>query len=100
MSGFLRAHEASETPPVERNTIWPRPEVFHLPLAGTNLSDLRAIAENHAEPEVADHLTVYRGSEVLLVAHDAGAGHVCLARSLPQEAVDRFKAVLGASLRS
>lgn len=56
VSEFLRAREPAETPEVEPNTTWPRPRVFHLPLTGTNLAELRSLADNHAEPEVADHL--------------------------------------------
>jgi hypothetical protein len=48
---------------------------------------------------VADHLVVYRGEEVLLWAHDAGAGRVRLSRSLAPETVERFRLALGDSLR-
>jgi hypothetical protein len=70
-----------------------------LPLAGTNLADLRLLAEVHAEPEVADHLVVYRDDAVLLWAHDAGDGYVALSRSLPKETLHRFRAALADVLR-
>ena len=72
---------------------------FHLPLADGNLGELRALAENYAAPEVAFHLAVYRGDEVLLWAHDAGGGSLLLARSLPDTTVDAMRMALGDSLR-
>jgi len=99
VSEFLQASEADETPEVEPNTTWPRPRVFHLPLTGTNLAELRSLADRHAEPEIANHLVVYRGDDVLLWAHDAGNGHVQLSRSLSSEVVERFRAALGTTLR-
>ena len=52
-----------------------------------------------ASPEVAFHLAVYRGEDVLLWADDAGDGTILVAKSLPPETVERFRSALGASLR-
>ncbi|HXZ56125.1 MAG TPA: hypothetical protein VEG40_00915 [Gaiellaceae bacterium] len=96
---FLEERQASERPAVAAGTFRPEPEHFHLPLSGTNLAELRAlVAEGHAEPELTDHLVVYRGDRVLLSAHDAGYGYVELARSLAGDVIDRFRAILGESL--
>jgi hypothetical protein len=96
---FLEAREPDETPKVERGTIWPRPRGFHLPLSGGGLEQLRVLAPRHAGPEVAHHLVVYRGGDVLLWAHDAGGGDVLLSRSLPAETVAAFVEALGGALR-
>ncbi len=96
---FLEPRQASERPAIEANTLWPKPQLFHLPLADTNLNDLRSLAENHAEPEIADHLMVYRDGSVLLWAHDAGSGYVALSRSLPEETIQHFRDALGTALR-
>jgi hypothetical protein len=100
VSEFLTARDTGEAPAVALNTTWPKPRVFHLPLRGTNLEELRSLAGEHAEPEVADHLVVYRGSDVLLWAHDAGSGHVRLSRRLPHRTLERFTEALRASLRN
>jgi hypothetical protein len=94
VADLLGDREVTEKPLVERGTIWPKPRVFHLPLTGTNLAELRSLAEEHAAPEVAGHLVVYRGSEVLLEAYDAGGNHVLLSRTLPPETVKAFRAAL------
>jgi hypothetical protein len=96
---FLRSREPQDPPAVQPNTIWPEPQGFHLPLMGTNLEQLRAIAEGYAEPEVADHLVVYHGRQALLWAHDAGSGYVALSRSISNESVSRFRESLGGALR-
>src|SRR5712692_4712942 len=56
ISDFLSSRHAPQSRGIARGTISPRPETFHLPLTGTNLADLRALAEQHAEPEITDHL--------------------------------------------
>lgn len=95
---FLGAHQAAEWCEIEPNTIWPTPRTVHLPLEGTNLAELRQIADRYAGPEVCDHLVVYRGDEVLVWAHDAGNGYVSVSPSLPDEISKRFQEVLGAAL--
>jgi hypothetical protein len=99
VAAFLDTRQLVDQPAIEANTLWPKPRFFHLPLTGTNLAELRALAEHHAEPEVADHLVVYRDIDVLLWAHDAGAGYVTVSRFLPEETVERFRSSLGGALR-
>jgi hypothetical protein len=100
VASFLEARQTGHPPPaIAPNTSWPEPRFFHLPLIGSNLSDLRDLADRHAEPEIANHLVVYCGRNVLLWAHDAGAGHVSLSRHLPQATMDAFRSKLGNALR-
>jgi hypothetical protein len=96
---FLSSRHAPQSREVAPGTILPRPETFHLPLTGTNLADLRALAEQHAEPEVTDHLAVYRRDELLLSAYDAGDGDVQVARTLPEQTIGRLRLALGDALR-
>jgi hypothetical protein len=98
VAAFLREHEPANPRELVANASG-RVVVFHLPLAGDNLAQLRLLAEDCASPEVAFHLAVYRDEEVLLWAHDAGDGSILLAKSLPPETVERFRSALGASLR-
>jgi hypothetical protein len=99
VKAFLEQRQAADRPPIAPNTIWPKPSFFHLPLNGSNLRDLRLIADHRAEPEVADHLVVYRGNDVLLWAPDAGHNDVWLTRSLPEETINRFRETLAGALR-
>jgi hypothetical protein len=95
---FLREHEAAgrrELVAGADGTV----AAFHLQLVDGNLGSLRVLAENYAASEVASHLAVYRGDEVLLWAHDAGVGSLLLARSLPDATADLMRTALGTSLR-
>lgn len=96
---FLAARQSADPPEVERHTGWPKPQPFHLPLAGRNLAELRAIADRYAEPEICDHLVVYCGGTVLLYAHDAGDGYVLLSRELPPETHAQLRETLAGVLR-
>lgn len=100
VASFLESRAAGDKRHIKPNTPWPKPKVFHLPLTGDNLADFRNLAEKHAEPEVADHLVVYRGDDVLMWAHDAGSGYVDVARDLSQSTVAAFRAALGDAIRN
>ena len=95
---FLREHAADDARELAAGSAG-HAVTFHLPLAGDNLARLRLLAEDHAAPEVAFHLAVYRGDEVLLWARDAGYGSLLLARSLPPETVEEMRSALGGTLR-
>jgi hypothetical protein len=99
VASFLESRETPHTSATAPNTLWPEPQFFYLPLTATNLRDLRLLAERHAEPEIADHLVVYRDREVLMWAHDAGSGSVWVSRKLPRTMIDSFREALGDTLR-
>lgn len=95
---FLVSRQTESPREIESGTTWPKPKTFHLPLEGTNLAELRALADHQAGPEVCDTLVVYRDDEVLLWAHDAGYGYVDVAPSVPAETTERLRVALGAAL--
>lgn len=92
---FLAARQTDDRVEVSKGTAWPKPAKYHLPLVGDNLRRLRALAERHADPEICDHLVVYKSGRVLLTAYDAGADDVWLRRDLPEDTLRRFREVLG-----
>lgn len=98
VAAFLCEHESAE-PRELVATSTRSTAVFHLPLANGNLARLRLLAEDFVSSEVASHLAVYRGDEVLLWAHAAGSGSVQLARSLPPATAERFRTALGSTFR-
>jgi hypothetical protein len=100
VASFLESRQPPNPPAVAPNTLAPKPDFFHLPLVGSNLADLRALAERHAEPEVADHLLVYRDRQVLLWAGDVGDGYVSVSRHLPEDKIEAFRSALGPALRA
>jgi len=100
VQSFLESRPAADRREIKANTLWPKPKLFHIPLTGDNLAEFRKLAENHAEPEVADHLVVYRGNDVLLWAPDAGDGYVYVPRDLSKSIVEALRHALGDTIRS
>ncbi len=56
---------------IAMGTIWPRPQVFHLPATRENLIQLAVLAEQCNRAQIAIHLHVYAGDVMLLEWHDA-----------------------------
>ena len=52
---FLNAHAIPEQTHVAVAILWPRPVYYHIPATPQNLAELAALAESHAEPELAVH---------------------------------------------
>jgi hypothetical protein len=77
-------------------TLWPRSEGFDIPATDENVRDLLALAKVHPAEEICDHVTVYRGGTVLLVAHDVGSD-VLLNRALPPDVIERFRRAANAA---
>jgi hypothetical protein len=91
---FLESRRAEHPREVARGTVYPATSTFHLPLNDQNLTELRALADLHAEPEICDHLAVYRDGELLLTAYDAGDGEVDVAKSLPDAVIQELRHAL------
>jgi hypothetical protein len=99
VASFLESRPALDRREIKAHTLWPKPKVFHMSLTGDNLAEVRKLAEKHAEPEVADHVVVYRGEEVLLWAHDAGYGYVRVVRHLSESILQALRDALGDAIR-
>ncbi len=82
-----------------RGTLWPSPSSFHLPVSSGALAVLRDLEKRHASPEVCTHLAVYRGEEILALAHDAGDGVLLVGQSLPNDAVEKMRQVVAGQAR-
>jgi len=78
-------------------TIWPRPQIVHVPATARNLIRLEQIAESCAEPELAIHFHVYAKRRVLLEWHDAFTQPMLLAGDIEEVNVRAFAERLGMS---
>jgi len=76
-------------------TLVPRSDKFRCRFSANLMGALSALAERHAEPELHDHLVLYRHSEELLVWHDAFANSLLVSRTVPESVVSPFAADLG-----
>ncbi|MBI4342345.1 MAG: hypothetical protein HY599_03140 [Candidatus Omnitrophica bacterium] len=96
---FLKARAPEKVTRVELGTIWPRPQTFHMLLTAENITELAALAEKHALPELCDHLHVYKDSTVLLEAHDILDRCISLSGALPKERIETLCGQLGAEYK-
>lgn len=88
---YLEQRPATNTTEVAKGTVWPRPQIFHMPTTPENIEGLALVVENLHPSDIADHLHVYRGNEVLLQCYDFFAGcPILLSRSLPEDKIRSF----------
>ena len=95
LRSFLKENAVSELSHVAMGTIWPRPNVFHVPATPENLLRLADIAEHCAEPEVAIHFHVYKDHQILLQWHDAPDDPMYISKGIPEEKIGEFCKKLG-----
>ncbi|MBI5480007.1 MAG: hypothetical protein HY906_14165 [Deltaproteobacteria bacterium] len=87
---FLGAHAVEATAKIERGTGWPRQVVFHVAVDRDTMNGLAELAEEHAAPELADHIVVYRDNRVLLSWYDFVDDPIYLAGEVADEQVEEF----------
>lgn len=97
---FLTQRCVPEVSHVEMGTIWPKPQVYHLPAIRENLFELADIAEKCAEPEVAIHFHVYKNNKVLLQWFDAFSDPLFFSKDLSEEQIKPFCDKLGLTYES
>lgn len=85
--------EVRVTPAVRitHGTAWPKDEYFHVPATRKNFDRLLEFMQNHALPEICDHVVVYKGEQLLLWLHDAGDGCVYGHPALGEGALDQIR---------
>ncbi len=92
---FYKNHlDNGEYLPVKQ-TIWPRSKCLRCKLSKKFIYGICQLSQNHAEPELMDHLSIYKGSQVVLVWHDAFSNYMLLSKSLPEETVAAFSKEFG-----
>jgi hypothetical protein len=92
---FFNASAIEEQTHVAVAIFWPRPVYYHVPATPQNLAELAALAESHAEPELAVHFHAYRDGKVLLEWHDAFGQPMLLDGNIPEKQVKSFAEALG-----
>ena len=72
-----------------------RPQVFYVPVTEENLRGFAALSEGYAEPEICDHLCVYRGDRIILSWHDLPYDPFYVSREIDEATLKRFCETLG-----
>ncbi|MBI3318139.1 MAG: hypothetical protein HYZ90_03205 [Candidatus Omnitrophica bacterium] len=91
---FIKRRQVGNPSKVEMSVIWPRPSVFHMSMSHDNVSELIALAEKRAIPEICDHLHVYQDGVVLLEGPDILDCCVSLSLKFSEEQIKAFCAEL------
>ena len=99
LRSVLEEHAAETPTQVALGTIWPRPERVHLQITRELLDQLATLAETRGMWEFGWHIHVYHEQSVIVEWHDTTDHPIWLSNDLPEEAVARFSAHLGAQYR-
>jgi hypothetical protein len=99
VAGLLNAHSIPAVERIERGTMSPRPQIYHLPAAVHIFEGLSQLAGRCALPEICDHLVIYRPALVIVDWYDAFDREVYVSSSVAEELIREFAEILDASYR-
>lgn len=92
---LLEANPSADRREVNRGTVWPRSSKFHVPASAAIIQRIRDIEAYHAEPEICDHLVVYRDGKVLLTAYDTWDAEVWVSKAVSEADREAIRRILG-----
>lgn len=95
VTAYLAERPAADPLAVAAGTIWPRPEVHHMPMTPENVAGLAELMERIAAPELGDHLHAYRGSTASLIWYDFPDDPLYVTRDVPEAELQRLCTALG-----
>jgi hypothetical protein len=84
---------------ITKGTIWPRPDVYHLPLTVDVVEALAAYLAAHPVGHFCSHCHVYREQELLLQWYDAFSDPIYLADSIEPAQALAFAKAFGSSCK-
>jgi hypothetical protein len=93
------ADDTGYTAPV--GTIWSWPgknRRFSVRASPELFVRLSEASSNHAEPEICDHVHLYRGEEALVQWFDAFSDPILISKSVTRERVERFASAVGGAV--
>jgi len=77
----------------------PRPHHFHIPATHGNFLEISKMSEHHAEPEMFDHLIIYRGKIGLLSWYDAPTDPFYVSTEISEVSLKEFCAKVQVSYK-
>lgn len=95
LRSWLKRHGELRKERLPLGSIWPKPTVVAVVASETNLRALAAFADGLANPEVAEHMAVFRNQQPILEWYDIIDAPVHLSPDLPEETVRAFARRLG-----
>ena len=95
VQNFLNSRQVPEIAQVSRNTLWPEPRTFHVPATYKNLDELAALATNHNEFEVCDHIQIYFQNKIIVSGCDFMSDPIRVSKSFPEKEIANFSNEVG-----
>ena len=71
-------------------TIFPKSGKYRCEFSKELMEELAILSEHHAEPELLDHLSLYKNNEPILEWHDAFANILLVSKIVGEERVRNF----------
>jgi len=71
-------------------TTFPKSTKLRCRYSSAFMNELALIAENHAEPELCDHLHIYKDNSPILEWMDAFSDEISISKIIPEEIVNKF----------
>ncbi len=97
-SDWLKSHSVSAPLKIAVDTIWPRPDYYHLPLHPNLIAEAADLIEREGIAFPSIHIKVHDGKRVLLHWHDAfGDDPILIASSVPTDRVLTFARAIGST---
>lgn len=95
---YLRGLSIQPSVRVAVGTLWPKPDVYHVPLTPESMESVADFLQRNPAGYFCSHCHVYRDGVVLLQSHDAFISDpIYISRAIPRDAVDGFARALGSS---
>jgi hypothetical protein len=73
-----------------RQTLWPKSDLFRCKFSAQLGAELSVLAARLAQPELCDHLSLFRDEEALLEFHDFGANAIYISGGISERDVSSF----------
>jgi hypothetical protein len=86
---------------ISKGTIWPKSEIFHIPLTYENIHLLLKLLENHVTNEFVDHFHIYSCDKIFLTWYDAfSKDPLFISKQIPVVNVEKFCENIGSQLKN
>jgi len=93
---YYESKKISNFVKVEMGTIWPRPTFYHIPFNEENILKLIEFFNNYAEPEILDHLIIYKHNEVFISGYDFLDKEIWVSSLIDENKIKKFCEMLDA----
>ncbi len=80
--------EGEYLPPA--GTIFPKSTKLRCKFSLNFVNELSSVAEHYAEPELLDHVHVYKDDKPLLIWMDAFSDTIYISKEIPKDTIDHF----------